>query len=305
MKFDFLSDNDKTYFINKASTLVEALPYIRKHNNKKIVIKYGGHAMVDKKLSKSFSRDICLLKEVGMYPIIVHGGGPQIGRMLKKKKINSNFINGLRVTDKHTVKIVEEVLAKDINKKIVHDININGGKAQGLQGNKNNLIKAKKLKMLSKNSDSNIEKILDLGFVGEPTKISKNLINKTLNKGLIPVIAPLGLDSQGNTLNINADTVAGAIAKSIKASKLLLLTDVAGILDKQNKLISTLSINQAKTIMKKDFIVGGMKPKITNCIDAISGGVQEATILDGRIPHSVILELFTEDGIGTQLYSKK
>ncbi len=305
MKFDFLSDIDKSFFIHKASTLVEALPYIRKHSNKKIVIKYGGHAMVDKKLSKSFSRDICLLKEVGMYPIIVHGGGPQIGKMLKQKKINSKFIDGLRVTDENTVKIVEEVLAKDINKKIVNDINLNGGKARGLQGNKNNLIEAKKIKMLSKNNDSNIEKILDLGFVGEPKKISISLINKTLNNGLIPVIAPLGLDKKGHTFNINADTAAGAIAKSIKASKLLLLTDVAGILDKQNKLISSLSINQAKKIINKDFVIGGMKPKITNCIDAINGGVKEATILDGRIPHSVILELFTEHGIGTQIYSKK
>ncbi len=303
MKFDFLSNTDKNYFIRKASTLVEALPYIRKHNGKKIVIKYGGHAMIDKNLSKSFSRDICLLKEVGMYPIIVHGGGPQIGKMLKKKNINTSFVDGLRVTDKNTVKIVEKVLSNDINKKIVNDINDNGGKAKGLKGNKNNFIKATKIIIPNKNSDSKIEKILDLGFVGEPKKISISIINQTLKDGLIPVIAPLGTDEMGNTYNINADTVAGAIAKSIKASKLLLLTDVAGILNKNKKLIPSLSINQAKKIINKDFIVGGMKPKITNCIEAISSGVKEATILDGRIPHSVILELFTEDGIGTQIYS--
>ncbi len=303
MKFDFLSESDQAYFIHKASTLVEALPYIRQHSGKNIVIKYGGHAMGDKKIAESFSKDIGLLKEVGINPIVVHGGGPQIGEMLKKKNINSNFIEGLRVTDKETVKIVEEVLSKDINKKIVDDINTTGGKAIGLSGNKNNFIKAEKIHIDFRNSDSNIEKILDLGFVGEPINIATNIIDDTIAKGHIPVVAPLGIDKKGNTYNINADTVAGAIAGAIKASKLLLLTDVAGILDQNNKLISTLSINEARNIINEKHIVGGMKPKISTCINAIEQGVKQATILDGRISHSLILELFTEHGIGTQIYS--
>ena len=303
MKFDFLSESDQAYFIHKASTLVEALPYIREHSGKNIVIKYGGHAMGDKKIAESFSKDIGLLKEVGINPIVVHGGGPQIGEILKKKNINSNFIEGLRVTDKETVKIVEEVLSKDINKKIVDDINATGGKAIGLSGNKNNFIKAEKIHIDFRNSDSNIEKILDLGFVGKPINIATNIIDDTIAKGLIPVVAPLGIDKKGNTYNINADTVAGAIAGAIKASKLLLLTDVAGILDQNNKLISTLSINETRNIINEKHIVGGMKPKISTCINAIEQGVKQATILDGRISHSLILELFTEHGIGTQIYS--
>ena len=303
MKFDFLSESDQAYFIHKASTLVEALPYIRQHSGKNIVIKYGGHAMGSVKLSQSFSKDIGLLKEVGINPIIVHGGGPQIGEMLKKKNINSNFVDGLRVTDKETVKVVEEVLSKEINKKIVDDINATGGKAIGLSGNKNNLIQAKKLSIGIKDSDSNIEKILDLGFVGEPTNIKISIINDTIANGLIPVVAPLGIDNDGNTYNINADTVAGAIAGAMKANKLLLLTDVAGILDQNDKLISSLFIKEAKKIINEKFIIGGMKPKINTCINAIDQGVKQATILDGRIPHSIILELFTEHGIGTQIYS--
>ena len=303
MKFDFLSESDQAYFIHKASTLVEALPYIRQHSGKKIVIKYGGHAMGNLKLAESFSKDVGLLKEVGIDPIVVHGGGPQIGEMLKKKNINSNFIEGLRVTDEETVKVVEEVLSKDINKKIVNDINATGGKAVGLAGNKNGLIEAKKLHIDFKDSDSNIEKILDLGFVGKPTQIATNIIYDSIAKGFIPVIAPLGKDNYGNTYNINADTVAGAIAESMKADKLLLLTDVAGILDQNDKLISSLSIVDAKTIIHEKYIAGGMKPKISTCINAIDQGVKQATILDGRIPHSLILELFTEHGIGTQIYS--
>jgi acetylglutamate kinase len=282
---------------------VEALPYIRQHSGKKIVIKYGGHAMGNSKLAESFSKDVGLLKEVGIDPIVVHGGGPQIGDMLKKKNINSNFIEGLRVTDEDTVKVVEEVLSKDINKKIVNDINATGGKAVGLAGNKNNLIEAKKLHIDYKDSDSNIEKILDLGFVGKPTQIATNIIYDSIAKGFIPVIAPLGKDNNGNTYNINADTVAGAIAESMKADKLLLLTDVAGILDQDDKLISSLSIVEAKKIIHEKYVAGGMKPKISTCINAIDQGVKQATILDGRIPHSLILELFTEHGIGTQIYS--
>ncbi len=303
MKFDFLSESDQAYYIHKASTLVEALPYIRKHSGKNIVIKYGGHAMGDKKLSSNFSKDIGLLKEVGINPIIVHGGGPQIEDELNKKNIVSKFINGLRITDIDTIKIVEKVLSKDVNKKIVNDINLSGGKAEGFFGNKNNLINAKKIRIDQQDNKSIDNNKYDLGFVGKPIKININLIMQSINKGHIPVIAPLGSDSQGNTYNINADTAAGFIAGSIKASKLLLLTDVPGILDKNKKLISTLSFQDAKNIFNKEYVFGGMKPKIATCIDAINHGVSEATILDGRIPHALILELFTEHGIGTQIYS--
>ena len=303
MKFNFLSKSNKLRFINKAATLVEALPYIRQHSGKNIVIKYGGHAMGDRNLSRKFSKDICLLKEVGINPIIVHGGGPQIGKMLLKNKIKTKFVEGLRVTDKKTVKIVEKVLSKEINKKIVEDIKFFGGKAVGLSGNRNGLILAEKLKIYSNESDSNIEKILDLGFVGKPKSISINLIKKQIKKNIIPVIAPLGIDKENNTLNINADTVAGAIAGSMKASKLLLLTDVSGVMDQNKKLISFLSLKKAKKIVNKKYILGGMKPKILTCIEAMNEGVEEATILDGRVSHSVILELFTEHGIGTQIYS--
>ncbi len=303
MKFDFLSESDQAYFIHKASTLVEALPYIRQHSGSIIVIKYGGHAMGDEKLSSSFAKDIGLLKEIGVSPIIVHGGGPQIGERLKSKNISSKFVEGLRVTDFETIKVVEEVLSKDINSEIVNSIRSTGGKAVGIAGNINNLISAKKLNIGLKDSDSNIEKIIDIGFVGNPTNLKSDLILNHINNGEIPVIAPLGIDADKLIYNINADTAAGFIAGKLKASKLLLLTDVSGILDENKKLISSLSFSEAKKIISKDFISGGMKPKIKTCIEAMEHGVNKSTILDGRIPHSVILELFTEHGIGTQIVS--
>jgi len=303
MKFDFLSESDQAYFIHKASTLVEALPFIREHSGKTIVIKYGGHAMGDPKLAKSFARDIGLMKEVGIFPVVVHGGGPQIAEKLKNKNITSQFVEGLRVTDSDTVKVVENVLANDINAEIVKSISDSGGKAVGLSGNKNNLINATKLKLEVKDSDSNIEKLVDIGFVGQPTKVNINLIKAHIKEGEIPVIAPLGIDDEGNSYNINADTAAGFIAGELKASKLLLLTDVAGILDQDKKLISSLTLDDASKIIDEDFIVGGMKPKILTCVEAMKKGVNKTTILDGRIPHSVVLELFTEHGIGTQIYS--
>ncbi len=250
MKFDFLSESDQAYYIHKASTLVEALPYIREHAGQIVVIKYGGHAMGDPKLSKSFSEDIGLIREIGIQPVIVHGGGPQIGAMLKKKNIETKFVQGLRITDKETVKIVEEVLANEINKEIVNSINETGGKAIGLAGNRDNLIKASKLKVSVRETDSNIEKMLDIGFVGEPIKINSEIILDRLEKGYIPVIAPLGTDNSNN-YNINADTVAGFIAGELKASKLLLLTDVAGILNEEKKLISSLSLKESKEIFDK------------------------------------------------------
>ncbi len=302
MKFDFLSESDQAYFIHKASTLVEALPYIREHSGDTIVIKYGGHAMGDKKLSESFSRDIGLLKEVGVSPIIIHGGGPQIGERLKSKNISTQFVEGLRVTDKETIKVVEEVLSKDINSEIVESISASGGKAIGVSGN-DNLVTATKLNVEIKDSDSNIEKIVDIGFVGQPKKLNKDMLISFIENGQIPVISPLGKDENNFTYNINADTVAGFIAGELQASKLLLLTDVPGILDKDEKLISSITLEEAKSIANKEYISGGMKPKINTCIDAMKKGVKKSTILDGRIPHSVILELFTEHGIGTQITS--
>ena len=303
MKFDFLSESDQAYFIHKASTLVEALPFIREHSGDTIVIKYGGHAMGDPKLAKSFSKDIGLIKEVGIYPIVVHGGGPQIANKLEIKNITSQFVDGLRVTDNETIKVVEDVLANEINAEIVKGICESGGKAIGLSGNKNNLLSAKKLKVAVKDTDSNIEKLVDIGFVGEPTDFNTNLIKQHIDSGEIPVIAPLGIDSEGNSYNINADTAAGFIAGKIKASKLLLLTDVAGVLDNENKLIPSIKLEDAITIIKEEFVIGGMKPKIKTCIEAMRRGVTKSTILDGRIPHSLVLELFTEHGIGTQIYS--
>ena len=303
MKFDFLSESDQAYFIHKASTLVEALPFIREHSGDTIVIKYGGHAMGDPKLAKSFARDIGLMKEVGIFPVVIHGGGPQIAEKLKTKNITSKFVDGLRVTDAETVKVVEDVLANEINSEIVKAISDSGGKAIGLSGNNNKLLSASKLKVEIKDSDSNIEKLVDIGFVGQPTDVNTNLIKEHINLGDIPVIAPLGIDDEGNSYNINADTAAGFIAGKLKASKLLLLTDVAGVLDKDHKLIPFLKLEDAISIIKKEFVVGGMKPKIKTCIEAMKNGVSKSTILDGRIPHSLVLELFTEHGIGTQIYS--
>jgi len=303
MKFDFLSESDQAYFIHKASTLVEALPFIRQHSGDIIVIKYGGHAMGNPKLSKSFAKDIGLMKEVGIFPVVVHGGGPQIEEKLKSKDISSRFVEGLRVTDNETIKVVEDVLTNKINTEIVKSISESGGKAVGLAGNQNNLLSATKLKLEIKGSDSNIEKIVDIGFVGQPTNVNTDLIKNHIIKGEIPVIAPLGIDKNNNIFNINADTAAGFIAGKLKASKLLLLTDVAGVLDEDNNLISSLSLNNAIEIIDEKFIIGGMKPKILTCIEAMKNGVNKSTILDGRIPHSLVLELFTEHGIGTQIYS--
>ena len=303
MKFDFLSESDQAYFIHKASTLVEALPFIRQHSGDTIVIKYGGHAMGNSKLSKSFAKDIGLMKEVGIFPVVVHGGGPQIEAKLKSKNISSRFVEGLRITDNDTIKVVQDVLTNEINTEIVKSISESGGKAVGLAGNQNNLLSATKLNLKIKGSDTNIEKIVDIGFVGQPINVNTDLIKNHIMKGEIPVIAPLGIDKNNNIFNINADTAAGFIAGKLKASKLLLLTDVAGVLDEDNNLISSLSLNNAIEIIDEKFIIGGMKPKILTCIEAMKNGVNKSTILDGRIPHSVVLELFTEHGIGTQIYS--
>jgi acetylglutamate kinase len=284
----------------KAATLAEALPYMRRYAGKTIVVKYGGHAMGDTGVGLSFARDVVLLKQVGINPIVVHGGGPQIGRMLERLKIKSSFIDGLRVTDQETVEIVEMVLSGSINKELVAAINQSGGTAIGLSGKDGNLIQARKVTRTAKESDSNIEKVLDLGFVGEPVHVEARVLETFGRSDIIPVIAPIGVGRDGETYNINADTVAGAVAAAMRATRLLLLTDVPGVLDKEKKLISEISVTEARALIADGTISGGMIPKIETCLDAVEGGVEAAVILDGRIQHAILLELFTE-GVGTLL----
>jgi acetylglutamate kinase len=264
-----------------------------------VVVKYGGHAMGDEALGLEFARDIVMLKQSGINPIVVHGGGPQIGAMLTRLGIKSEFSGGLRITDKATVEIVEMVLAGSINKGLVSLLNRAGGRAVGLCGKDGNLIIAKKVEQKIHDPESNIEKILDLGFVGEPAKINPEILNTILRSDIIPVIAPVGVAPNGDTYNINADTAAGAIAAAMGATRLLLLTDVRGVLDKSGALIEELTVAEAKALMKDGTISGGMIPKVETCLDAVEGGVEAVVILDGRVRHAVLLELFTEHGAGT------
>jgi acetylglutamate kinase len=286
--------------LRTAETLTEALPYLQEFGGKTFVIKYGGHAMGDDKLAAQFAQDIVLLKQVGINPVIVHGGGPQIGAMLKQMKIESEFIDGLRVTDQRTVDIVEMVLAGSINKEVVTAINDAGGTAVGISGKDGNLIQARKLKHKRK-TDSNIEKVVDLGFVGEPIAVNTEVLDTLAGSHMIPVIAPLGIGEKGTTYNINADTAAGAIAGAIGATRLLMLTDVAGVLDKKDKLITDVSARQVRSLIKKGTISGGMIPKIETCMNAVKQGVDAAVIMDGRVPHALLLEIFTEHGAGTMI----
>lgn len=281
---------------SKAATLSAALPYFRRYAGKTIVVKYGGHAMGDG--GELFARDVVLLKQVGMNPIVVHGGGPQIGQMLERLKIKSEFIDGLRVTDAATVEIVEMVLAGSINKQLVQAINAAGGLAVGLSGKDADLIRARKLTRTRRDPDSNIEKVLDLGFVGEPQAINSKVLETFAASAMIPVIAPIGVGADGETFNINADTVAGAVAGATRATRLLLLTDVAGVLAKDKKLIPELSVSEAKRLIADGTIAGGMIPKVETCLEAVAGGAEAAVIIDGRVPHSILLELFAE-GAGT------
>jgi acetylglutamate kinase len=281
----------------KAKVLAEALPFMRRYNEKTVVVKYGGHAMGEG--GDAFARDVVLLKQVGIHPIVVHGGGPQIGQMLERLKIKSSFIDGLRVTDRETVDIVEMVLAGSINKQIVGAINKAGGTAIGLSGKDGNLIEARKLRRTKVDPDSNIEKVIDLGFVGEPARINTAVIDTLEGSHIIPVIAPVGVGSDGESFNINADTVAGAVAAAVKATRLLLLTDVAGVLDKEKKLIAELDVARVKALIADGTISGGMIPKVETCLEAVEGGVEGAVILDGRVPNAILLELFTEAGPGT------
>ncbi|MBT5912453.1 acetylglutamate kinase [Rhodospirillaceae bacterium] len=290
-------------WLGKAGILTDALPFMRRYAGSTVVVKFGGHAMGDKSLFKTFASDMVLLKQVGTNPLVVHGGGPQIGEMLERMAIKSEFIDGLRVTDEATVDIVEMVLAGSINKSIVAAINEAGGRAVGISGKDANLITAKRLLRTRTDPESNIEKVVDLGFVGEPTNIDSTLIDTLILGGLIPVIAPVGQGNDGETYNINADTVAGAIAGAADAKRMLMLTDVEGVLDQSGQLIPDLTIEKANKLKENGVISGGMIPKIETCIEAVRQGAEAAVILDGRVPHAVLLELFTSQGHGTIIRS--
>ncbi|HTZ77919.1 MAG TPA: acetylglutamate kinase [Stellaceae bacterium] len=283
----------------RAGVLSEALPYFRRYAGKTIVVKYGGHAMGDTGVGERFAGDVVLLKQVGVNPIVVHGGGPQIGQMLERLKIKSSFIDGLRVTDAATVEIVEMVLSGSINKQLVSAINAAGGLAIGLSGKDASLMRAVKLTRTKIDPDSHIERVLDLGFVGEPAEVNTTVLETLRTSAIIPVIAPIGVGDNGETFNVNADTAAGAVAGAVKATRFLLLTDVAGVLDKEKKLIPELTADQARALIKDGTIAGGMIPKVETCLQAIEGGVEAAVILDGRVPHAILLELFAAGGAGT------
>ncbi|MYZ50365.1 acetylglutamate kinase [Rhizobiales bacterium L72] len=284
---------------DQARLLAEALPYMQRYENKTIVVKYGGHAMGNPALGQAFARDIALLKQSGVNPIVVHGGGPQIGQMLEKVGIKSEFRGGLRVTDKRTVEIVEMVLAGSINKEIVALINAEGEWAIGLCGKDGNMVFAEKARKTVFDPDSNIEKVLDLGFVGEPVEVDRTLLDLLARSEMIPVIAPVAPGRDGETYNINADTFAGAIAGALTAKRLLFLTDVPGVLDKSGTLIDELTVAEAHALIADGTISGGMIPKVETCIEAIERGVEGVVILNGKTPHVVLLELFTEHGAGT------
>ncbi len=286
-------------WLAQAGILTEALPYMRRYNDKTLIVKYGGHAMGDDNLARLFARDVVLMQQVGINPIVVHGGGPQIGRMLEKMAKKSVFIDGLRVTDKETVEIVEMVLAGSLNKQIVGTLQAEGGYAVGLCGKDGGLIRAQKLRRTKRDPESNIEKVLDLGFVGEPIGCDTTVLDCFRGTDIIPVVAPIGLGDDGETYNINADTAAGAIAGATGAQRLMLLTDVPGVLDKNGELIRDLTVSQARDLQKDGTISGGMIPKIETCIQAVEQGAEASVILDGRQAHAVLLELFTEHGSGT------
>ncbi len=283
----------------RADTLVQALPYLRRYAGITVVVKYGGHAMGNETLAAQFGRDIALLKQVGVNPVVVHGGGPQINAMLDRLQIRSNFVDGLRVTDASMVEVVEMVLAGTVNKHIAGLINIAGALAVGICGKDGGLIRARKLTRTVRDPDSHIERALDLGFVGEPESVDVRVIHALTGAGLIPVIAPVAMGEDGQTYNINADTVAGAVAGALGAKRLLMLTDVAGVLDADRQLIPDMTVAEVEAAIAGGVISGGMIPKVENCVEAVRKGVRGAVILDGRMPHACLLELFTEGGIGT------
>jgi acetylglutamate kinase len=294
---------DEVTPFQKARILAEALPYMQRYDEEIVVVKYGGHAMGEEHLAREFARDIVLLEQTAINPIVVHGGGPQIEAMLKKVGVQSQYAAGLRITDAKTLEIVEMVLAGSINKQMVGYINEAGGKAVGLCGKDGNMVIARKLTRTVIDPDSEIEKVIDLGFVGEPDKVDATVLDEILGRKLIPVLAPVAAAADGGTFNVNADTFAGAIAGALSAKRLLLLTDVPGVLDKSKKLIKELSVNEARRLIADGTISGGMIPKVETCIDALERGVEGVVIIDGKVPHAVLLELFTELGSGTLIHS--
>ena len=292
------SESEAKNWLNNADMLTQALPYMQKYADSIVVIKYGGNAMKDSKSIKSFCEDVALLKQSGLKPVIVHGGGPQIGNMLEQLGIETKFESGMRITDEKTLDVVEMVLCGGINKEIASEINQSGCKAIGISGKDASMIIAKKHDGKIKD-ESNIEKIVDLGFVGIPKKINTEIIEILINNDFIPVIAPLGISEDGKTFNINADTVAGAIAFSLNAKRLLILTDVQGVLDDDDDIIEEISKEEALTMIEKGIISGGMIPKVNTCINALEKGVSASVIVDGRVKHAILLELFTQHGAGT------
>ncbi|GLI97289.1 acetylglutamate kinase [Sphingobium sp. BS19] len=283
----------------KAETLTEALPYMQRYAGKTFVVKYGGHAMGDPELARDFAEDVVLMKAVGINPVVVHGGGPQIGAMLKKLGVESSFVDGLRVTDAETAKVAEMVLSGAINKELVNWIGQAGGRAVGISGKDGGFVKATKVQRTRKDPDSLIEQAVDLGFVGEPSHIDTTILDTISNAGMIPVIAPIGIGEDGATYNINADTMAGAVAAALGAARLFLLTDVPGVLDKAGDLMTDLTPEQIKVLQGDGTISGGMIPKLETCVLSVEAGVDAAVILDGRVPHAMLLEIFTKRGAGT------
>ncbi len=290
--------SDKISAHVQARILAEALPHLIRYDEKTVVIKFGGNAMGDEELAKAFAQDVVYLKQSGVNPIIVHGGGPQIAKMLAKLSIKSEFVNGLRVTDKPTVEVVEMVLAGAINKEIVSTINAQGGKAVGISGKDANLMIATRITEMS-DPTSNIMQAVDIGYVGDPKYVNPHIVDVISDSDLIPVIAPVAISPDGETLNVNADSFASALAARMKAKRLLLLTDVAGVMDSEKNLLSSLTVNEARELIKDGTISGGMIPKVEGCIEVVEAGVEAVVIIDGRVPHCVLLELFTEHGVGT------
>lgn len=283
----------------QARILAQALPHMQRYDDEIVVVKYGGHAMGSEHVAREFARDIVLLEQTAINPVVVHGGGPQIGQMLDKLGIKSEFKDGLRVTDQKTVEVVEMVLAGSINKQIVGFINEAGGRAVGLCGKDGNMVKARKVTRTTRDKDSNIEQAIDLGYVGEPDEVDITVLEQILGRELVPVLAPVAAGVNGGTYNVNADTFAGAIAGALNAKRLLLLTDVPGVLDKSKKLIPELSLKDARKLIADGTISGGMIPKVETCIDALERGVEGVVILDGKVSHAVLLELLTDHGAGT------
>ena len=298
---DTKSDNRliEDRIFEKTGMLIEALPFMRRYSDQTLVIKFGGHAMGEADYVNAFAAVIALLDQVGARPVVVHGGGPQIGEMLKKLEIESNFIDGLRVTDKATVSVVEMVLAGGINKALVAAIAVAGGRAVGISGKDGGLIQARKLMAVSKSDDDAARGAIDLGYVGEPAHIDTRVIEALNAARLIPVVAPIGVGAAGETFNINADTSAGAIAAALGATRMLMLTDVPGVLDHDGNLLTELRISEAEALIRDGTVSGGMIPKVETCINAVLGGAEAAVIMDGRVPHALLVELFTEHGIGT------